>query len=426
VRHSLQAPAPPPRSSGWLAFFSRQTWRLAWRNIGRNPKRTAIVVASAAIGVCGGLLTMAFGYGTAVSMVDLAIASELGHLQVRAPGYDQNPTLAHRLDDGAALGERALAGVPGVRAWAPRLRTEGLVYSARASTGARIVGVDPGREPQVSLVARSLTAGGWLDGTPRRALVGGELAERLHVGLGDKLVLSTQDVHGEMVGEVFRVASLFSTPLGELDRSTVFIDLHEAQRILGVDRAVTELVVVADDGVAPERLRAPLVAGLGDAAVVETWQELQPVLVFLFNFFQTQAAGMYVAVFVAMMFGIANVLLMAVYERIPELGVLSALGMKPGRVVSMIVAEAIVLSVVGLVAGLVLGVGVITVLHDGIDVTSYTMARVYGVGSRIVPALRAQDFLLPLVAAVGSAVVASLLPVLRAARVRPAEAIRHV
>ena len=369
---------------------------------------------------------MAFGYGTTSAMVDSAISTQLGHLQLHASGFAENPSLARTISDGAYLATRVVGTNPAVRAWAPRVRTQGLVYSSYGSSGARLVGVDPTREVNVSALAHSLVTGTWLDGTPRRVLVGEALADRMRVAVGDKLVISVQDVNGEMTGEALRVGGIFRTPLGEVDRTTLFVDLSELQQMLGLGSALSEIVVLAHSPAEIPALREQLAAGVGDGIEVETWRDLEPILVFLVQFFEAQAGGMYVAVFVAMILGIANVQLMAVYERISELGVLAALGMRAGRLVSMLVAESILLAMVGVLIGVGLGLGFMTMFADGIDVSGFTMARAYGVGSRIVPALRIGDLAVPLAAAVICAFAASLLPILRAVRIQPTEAIRQI
>ena len=123
-------------------------WRMAWRNAWRNPRRTSVVVTAVAVGIAGVVLTMAVNYGMVVQMVETAISTELGHLQIHAAGFDQNPELAIRLEDGGREGAEALAALRGVEAWARRVRAEGLITSPRSSAGVRVVGIEPERAPQ--------------------------------------------------------------------------------------------------------------------------------------------------------------------------------------------------------------------------------------------------------------------------------------
>ena len=150
-------------------------------------------------------------------------------------------------------------------------------------------------------------------------------------------------------------------------------------------------------------------------------------LVAMIDLFDQMGWYVYAAVFVAMAFGIANVLLMAVYERIREIGVLMAVGMRPRRLVAMIFAESMLLAGLGLVLGLVAAFATTWALADGIDLSSYSEGlNAYGIGTKIVPVIRSQDVTTPLIVALVTALLASLWPALRVVRIRPAEAVRRV
>ncbi len=400
-------------------------WRMAWRNAWRNPRRTSVVVTAVAVGIAGVVLTMAVNYGMVVQMVETAISTELGHLQIHAAGFDQNPELAVRLEDGGREGVEALAALDGVAAWARRVRAEGLITSPRSSAGVRVVGIEPEREAEVSIISRSVREGRYLDAVKRRVLVGEKLARRLEVDVGDKVVLSVQDLAGDLGAEALRVAGIFKTPMGELDGGTVFVRIDEGQALFGLGRAVSEIVIVADDRGRVPALREALAARL-PGAEVRSWDELRPVLVYLVQLFDQQALWVYVAVFVAMAFGIANVLLMAVYERIREIGILMAVGMNRGRLVAMIVAESFFVTLLGLALGFVAAVAGVWALQDGIDLSFFAEGlSAFGVGTRLVPVLRWADFTVPMAVALVTALVASAWPALHAVRFRPAEAVRR-
>jgi len=118
---------------------------MAWRNIGRSPRRTGIVVTAVSVGLAGVLLAMAVNYGMVFQMIQTAIATELGHLQIHGAGFDQKPGLEIRIEEGERLAIDALSDLPGLQAWAPRIRSQGLVFSTRANVGVQVVGIDPAR-----------------------------------------------------------------------------------------------------------------------------------------------------------------------------------------------------------------------------------------------------------------------------------------
>jgi ABC-type lipoprotein release transport system permease subunit len=400
-------------------------FRMAWRNVWRSPRRTGIVLAAVAIGIAGALLSMSVNYGMVYQMVDTAIATDLGHLQIHAPGFDENPELRIRLEDGGRAAVEALKDLEGVLAWAPRVRGEGLVTSPRASVGVRLVGIDPELESEISLVAGSITEGRYLDGDARSAVIGEELARRLTVELGDKIVVSAQDLAGDLNGQAMRVVGLFRSPSRELDRNTLFVHLDRAQELLGLGQAIAEIVVIADGRGRIPGLRGALEERLPELEV-RSWDQLQPILVYLVDFAEQAAVFLYLAIFIAMAFGIANVLLMAVFERVREIGIMMAVGLSRRRLVVTIVAESVLVTFVGVISGFAVALLTVAALQDGIDLSYFSEGlTAYGIGSRIVPVLRVEDFTMPGLVALVTAAVASAWPALRAVRLRPAEAVRH-
>ena len=403
------------------------TLRLAWRNAWRNRRRTGIVVTAVAVGIAGTLVSMAVNYGMVFQMVETAIATELGHVQLHAPGFDANPELRVRFLDGGRRAVKLVEQLEGVRSFSRRVRSEGLVSSPRASAGVRLVGIEPQREARVSVISDSITQGRYLedDGTRRTVLLGEKLAARLEVAVGDKVVVSAQDLSGDLAGEALRVQGLFRTASSELDRSSIFVRLEEAQRLLGLGDAVSEIIVLADSRSEIPGVERELVANLEDSEV-RTWEDLQPVLVYLIDLFDQMALVMYAAVFIAMAFGIANVLLMTIFERTREIGIMTAIGFGRRRLMAAIVAEALVVTLLGVGLGFGLAVSGVWALSDGIDLSRWAEGlTAVGVGTRIVPVLRSSDFSAPIGVAIVTAVLASAWPAWRAVRLRPAEAVRQ-
>ena len=402
-------------------------WRLAWRGLWRNPRRTLLVIASVAVGIAGCFVTIAINSGMGAQMVETAIQTELGHVQIHVAGFEADPELRRTLPNGASRSTGALQTIEHVRAWSRRIRGQGLVNSPRASVGVRVVAVEPAREAQVSSLARSIVLGSWLGEEPRRIVVGVDLAKRLRVGIGSKVVLSVQDLAGDLTGQAFRVGGLLRTASREHNLGIVLLPLAEAQALFGLGDAVSEIVLVADTRRDVESVRSTLVLALGKEVEVRSWDELQPRLVFMVDTFDQMAWVIYAGVFIAMAFGIANVLLMSVYERTREIGVMMAMGMRPARVVITVVAESLVVTLLGLGFGLGIGVGSVLLLSDGIDLSLFAAGlETMGVGTRIVPVLRANDVVAPLAMAVLAATLASAWPAMRAASLRPSQALRRV
>jgi ABC-type lipoprotein release transport system permease subunit len=400
--------------------------RMAWRNLWRNPRRTLVVLTAIAVGISGSVLTMAINLGVVAGMVDTAIKSGLGHLQVHADGWDENPELEVRLADGGASVREALDSIPEVDRWAPRLRGQGLVASPRASVGVAILGVDPKRERGVSTAAASVAEGRWL-GEPHRIVLGHKLAARLEAKVGSKLVISAQDLTGELTGHAYRVAGIVRAGSRELDDGVVFLRLDDAQALFDMGDAISEIVVVTSDRDRVATIQKALRERLSAGPEVRTWEQLEPLLVYMVETFDSMAWIIYLAVFIAMAFGIANVLLMAVFERTRELGMMRAVGMSRARVVGLVVLESTMVTAIGLAVGIGVGLGAAWLLRDGIDISAWAGSLdEYGMESVIRPAMRARDLVAPVGIGAITAVLSSFWPALRAGLAKPADALRRI
>jgi ABC-type lipoprotein release transport system permease subunit len=411
--------------------------RVAWRNLGRNWRRSAVVVAAIAAGLSACVLLVSWSRGMMVQMAENMIRLRLAHLSVLSPDWSQDPAPTRNLPESARPVRAWLAAVPGAHV-AARLEGDGLIQSARSSMRVTLVGVEPEAEAEVSSVPGSVVAGGWLPAQASRSAVrelppivlGKALAERLKVDPGDKVVVQ---VPGEGGIGAFRVVGLYSVASSEFERAHAFVDLAQAQRLYAVGDAVTEVAVRLEQPEAAPKLQTELAAALaktwpGVRVAVMRWQEREPRLAAMLQMMNDVGWIMYVAVFVAMAFGIANVLLMAVHERTREFGVLRALGLRARALLGLIVLESFLLAAVGVALGLGLALPFVLWLgRVGIDLATFSDAlRELGVGSRIYLRFGPADATNPIAIAAVTALVAAFWPALRAARLRPAEALRRL
>jgi ABC-type lipoprotein release transport system permease subunit len=329
------------------------------------------------------------------------------------------------LDGGAAI-SHALDDIPEVERWAPRLHAQGLIASARASVGVSIAGVDPEREAGVSVAADSIEEGEWL-GQPKRLVLGYKLASRLDAGVGTKLVISAQDLTGELTGQAYRVAGIIRAGSRELDDGIVFMRLEDAQSLFGMGEAISEIAIVTKDRERVAMIQQKLQAALAAGPEVRTWEQLEPLLVYMIETFDSMAWIMYAAVFIAMAFGIANVLLMAVFERTREIGMMRAVGMSRVRVVRMVVLESTLVTTIGLGFGVGLGLVGIWLLQDGIDISAWAGSLDdYGIESVLKPSMRRRDLVAPVLIGAITAILSSFWPALRAGMAKPADALRRI
>jgi putative ABC transport system permease protein len=386
-----------------------------------------VVLVAVAVGISGCFLTIAINAGLAAQMVDTAIETGLGHVQIHAAGFAADPEVRIVLAEDGSVEMAALAATPGVRASARRVLGEGLLSSTHASVGVRVVAVEPDNEPKVSNFASSVVAGEWFGKGSARVVVGRDLAEQLRVGLGSKVVLSVQDVGGDLTGNAFRVAGLMQTSSREVNQRTVLMHLDQAQTLFDIGRGISEIVLVADARRDVVSVRTQLTEVLGERVEVRSWDQLEPLLVYLVDVMDQMAWVIYAGVFIAMAFGIANVLLMSVYERTREIGVMMAMGMRARRVVTSVVIESMFVTALGLAVGMGVGWIGVLMLSDGIPLGAFGAGLdEFGIQPQIVPVLRANDIAAPVLMALVAALLASAWPAIRVSGLRPSEALRRV
>lgn len=410
--------------------------RIAWRSLWRGWRRSVIVVGAVTVGLVACLFLVAFSNAFVVQLVDTALETRLASVSIMAPGYARNPDVARNLPgDGRVIAE-AVERFPGAHA-SPRLLADGLIQSARTNSRIALAGIEPERESLVSMVGRSFVAGGFPgpgEGGGARRLaevaIGGELAERLGVSVGDKVVIHTP---GESGLGAFRVSGIFRTASTSFDKTMAFVRLAEAQRLLELPGRVTEVAVALDD---PERVTA--LAAFARVEVARalpgvefealTWREREPRLAAMLELMANTRWIAYAAVFIGMAFGIANALLMAVYERIREFGVLRSLGLPASHLVWLVLLESLLLTLGGSALGLAIGVPLVGWLgQSGLDLSRFSAGlNEFGIGAVLHLRLATRDVESPLWIAVVTALVAAAWPAWKAARLRPAEALRHV
>lgn len=315
-----------------------------------------------------------------------------------------------------------------IRHYTVRSIVNGMVSSTRNATGVRIVGVDPEQEAKVTVLDSLISDGAYfsnVSGNP--VLLGEKLAEKLKVKVRSRIVLTFQDVHGNITAGSFRVAGILKATSTVINEGSAFVRRTDLNRLLGVDDVVFEIAYTTLPGTDDQQLADSLQAEFPGASV-QSWQELSPALEFMQ---QWMGASLQVLIFIIMLalaFGIVNTMLMAVLERIREVGVMIALGMKRSRVFLMIMIETIFLSTVGGPLGLLAGYLTVSWLGDsGIDLTDYSAGlEAIGYESVLYPVLYTSDYTRIVAGVVITAVLASVYPAWKAIRMEPVEAIRTV
>lgn len=402
---------------------------IATRNLLRNPRRTAIMVAGTAFGIVGYVFVLAFFDGFFENTIDNSTRYVTGHVQVERPGFRRE--LAPEAALGAAQALLAdLRSAPGVAAAAPRVQAQALASTAAKSEGILLVGIEPLAERAVTFIHRTMVEGGALEpGADHEAMIGRELAAKLRLRLGERIVVMAQAADGELGTSAYRVSGIFATESASFDGAYVFVTLSAAQSLLGLDARVSTINLRLDDrsrtALAVEDLRARF--GTRELGFVP-WQELLPQLDEMVQFNRVVTNILLAVLLLVVATAIMNTVFMAVAERTRELGVMMALGTSPPAVVRMVVYETVVLLFVAAVAGYAVGIAAVAYFgRAGMDLSGFFQgyAAIPGLTGVIYPRLMGASVVPPGVALILIGVLVSIYPAAKAARLEPSRAIRH-
>lgn len=337
--------------------------KLAWRNLGRNRRRTVLTAATVALGLALLLVTFGLGDGSHLQMIDNAVRMGSGHVLIQHQGYHDHGGVQRALEARTLsqvrvwIEQEAFDG--SVQSRVERVFSTGLASSADGSTAVRVIGSQPGPESEASKFGEKLVAGEFLSSeTGDQAVVGAGVARKLGVGLGSKfVVLSQASGSAELQSRLLRVHGILRTGMDELDQRLVIIPLEAAQELLLLPGQVHQVAVFMEDVEGAHALARRGRTDLPVSAEVLDWAEAMPELI---EFIRMDNAGNYLfnGIFLLLIaFVVLNTLMMSALERRREYALLDALGLTPAGRFFMMFTEAVLLALFSTAAGLALGYG---------------------------------------------------------------------
>jgi ABC-type lipoprotein release transport system permease subunit len=403
--------------------------RMAWRNVWRNKRRTLIAVA--AIGL--GLVFLVFMDGSIAGFQQAifgnAVRLQGGNVQVHAPGYGEKAKrlpLLPLMDAEAVV--RAARGQSQVMAASQRINTGGFVSSREATMPVMITGIEPELEAPVGLLAGNISQGSYLTaGDEDLILIGQAMATRLKVAVGDRITLLGRATHEQMRRRTMTVVGIYDLGLPEAEKQMVYVSLAEAQTLFGLRDQATEVVVALQSVGQEKAVTAALQAALPGYEVA-SWQELNPEMNQSLQV-DKQVMGIFgLVVLLIAGVGILNLMLMAVFERTREIGLLAAMGLKRHEILVLFLLEGVLIGLLGsLVGGVLGGLVVSAVGQTGIGLSIAEMGEMMALlGDRLYPMLRIDLLLGRALTVAVIAALASLYPAWQASKREPAEALHFV
>lgn len=335
---------------------------LSWRNLWRNKKRTLIAAASVFLAVLVAVIMRSMQVGSYAYMISSSVQFYTGYLQVQGNDYWENRSL----DNSITLDEKQLAGfaqIPHVTSVVPRLEAFSLVSFEKVTKVAQVTGVDPAAENHMTNLEKRLVEGRYLTEMPDGVLVAQGLAELLHVGVGDSLVLYGQGYHGVIAAAMLPVAGIVKFPIARMNNAMVFLTLANAQDIFSTEDRITSLAVMLDDVKNQPRVFNALNSLVGDRYTLMTWEEMMPDLVQGIALDNASGLIMLIILYIVIAFGVFGTIMMMTTERTKEFGVLISVGMKRKRLIWVTTLETLFLAFLGAISGAAVSMVVITYFH---------------------------------------------------------------
>ena len=400
--------------------------QLAWRNISRNRRRSAITVLSIAIGLAAMTFLWGFIDGMNRQMIDNTTRYFAGDIQLHLKGYHDDPSLDLTMTQAAPV-LKAVRRHPEVAAASVRLEGKALASSGEKSRGVLLTGVDPREESKVSVLFNAVVEGAPLGTDGSSVLIGEKLAEALNVGVGSELVFVSQAYDGSVASDRYRVRGVFRTKIDELDGYLAVTSLETARKFFAAPQGATAIALRLKDRTAFDSVRAQLATTLGERYEVLGWPRLLPMVAVSVRFHEVVGYVVLLVFFVVVAAAVVNPILMAVIERTREFGIMLAVGAGRGRLLALVLLESMLLGFFGLLAGNALGLAV-TVFFEraGINLSAFGagLRIMPGLADIIYPAVRLERSLAVSALVFATACVTALYPAGKAALLEPVEAIR--
>lgn len=400
-----------------------QFLKMAFRNLGRNRRRSFFSSLALGLGLMVLLTMAAFVNGEMNGAMDSTIRLQSGHLQVRAQSYDEVKT-SLKWEDLVENPDQIVAQITSlapVKVATPRLFASGIASAGDQSTGVRVYGIDP-LSPANAPYQEGLISGDFLTPDDREGLVIGQpLAEKLDLKVGDQLNLSVNTSNGDVAQQLFTVRGIYTTQTNGFDSTTVFMPLAKAQAITQTENHASTIFVLLKDKADTEAVAAAL---KNSNYQVLTWTKMNELIIQFEDLANSYMVILYLIVLGVTATVIVNTLIMAVFERTREIGILSALGMKGRTILLMFLTESSLLAVGGVIMGLILGSLLVAYFtHFGFFIGQMGISGMM-IGNTIYAKLTVQDTIQLTILAFIITLLAGLYPAILAARLEPVQALR--
>ncbi len=406
--------------------------RMAYRNVFRHRRRSLLTGLMMAGGCALFAVFIGIAAGSYGNIISIFTRDHTGHIQVHARGYLQRPTIYKKIIDPYSVGEKALS-LRHIKAFTPRTHVPALAFAGTKTTGLTVTGIDTELEPGVTGIKNRIIKGEFLSTEPAEpggvggdVLISDKTARILKIGVGDELALISQAADGSIANGLFRVTGIINSDGGSYHAMRLYMHIATADQFFFLNGGVHEIAIALTSHEKARKAAAQLQGLLGEEFEADPWQVVESEF---YTAMQADIKGNYVTIIVftiIIALGVLNTVLMVILERTREFGVMKALGTRPGDIMKLIVIETCILALMSLVVGNTGGLLANWALS--IQGIRYPTPLEYGgmLFEKLLSKITLKTIWFPSLVIMVSALVVSLPPAIRAARISPTRAMRDI
>ena len=400
-----------------------ELWGVAWRNIMRTRRRTWLTASGIAFAVLLLTFVRSLQVGAFIGAVDNSARIMLGHIQLQHPDYEDDPTIensVHGIFDIAADVESR----PGVEVVSARAQSFALTSSGERSFGAQVIGVQHEKEAVWSSLTRMQLQGRYLQG-PSEAFIGSALARNLGVDIGDELVILGTAIEGGVAALVAEVVGTYTSGQPELDRAIVQVPLADFQSAWNLAPDEAHILIVLADSVAASDELAPKLNRADLRSL--NWRDLQPEMVQMMEMKLIGVQVLFILIAIIVIFSVVNSFMMIIFERTPEFGMLMAIGMRPHHIIIQLQIEALLVSMLGILLGLVVtvvGIGILSRTGIAMPAQAGELLKTMAMPDRMYPIFSPTAVYIAVPVMLIGTQLAALIPGLRLRHMHAVDALR--
>ncbi len=400
--------------------------QISWRNVWRHKLRSSVILSAVAIGIFAGVFSWAFYAGMMNERVETAIATEASNIQIHQKGYMEDPDIKKYIVNSNEIAKK-ISGIEGIKGVSERVITNAMATSAEQGTGVMVIGIDPEQEKKVTNIGEQVTVGSYFEGEAKNPIViGKKLAEKLKIKERSKIVLTLQQTDGTITRAQFRVSGIYDITNSMYEEMNVFVKSGDLASVTQLNPQLCHEIAIKVTDNSREAEILGKVQPLFPTLDVKGWRELMPEVSVAEESIDVSMIVFIIVILVGLSLAIINTMLMAVLERVKEIGMLMAIGMNRKRVFNMILLETIFLTITGMVVGIVIA-SLLSLYFGktGIDISMGS--EVYesmGYASIIYPVLSSKIIADVAVMVVIASILSAIYPAWKALRLKPADAIR--